>query len=129
MIADPAIIIPVPLHRTRLLSRRYNQSAELARHFARLASLRYQPELLVRSRATKQQVGLAAKQRHQNVSGAFQVPKAHKPTMRGSHIVLIDDVYTTGATLQACSRTLKRAGALRVDFAEICEPHRTRCYL
>ena len=115
-------IVPVPLHYRRLLSRRFNQSAELARALAKNRKLQYLPQVLVRVRATKQQVGLGAKERHRNVQGAFKVPPAHKIDVAGRNILLIDDVYTTGATLEACARALKRAGAKKVDcltFAQV----------
>ena len=105
------LVIPVPLHRRRLLSRRFNQSAELARHFCRLADLRFRPDILQRTKSTRQQAGLPAKQRKRNVSSAFQVSKSAKPTLHGAHILLVDDVFTTGATLEACAKALKRAGA------------------
>ncbi len=114
-ITPESVIVPVPLHRRRLFMRRYNQSAELARHLAKLIAADYRPDLIVRSRATKQQVGLGAKERENNVRGAFRVPKGFGIHIKGQHLVLIDDVYTTGATIRACARVLKRAGAARID--------------
>lgn len=114
-ITKNSIIVPVPLHRRRLFIRRYNQSAELARHLAKLTSAHYRPDLLLRSRATLQQVGLGAKERENNVRGAFRIPKGFGIHIKGRHLVLIDDVYTTGATIRACARVLKRAGAVRID--------------
>jgi len=114
-ITESSVIVPVPLHRRRLFMRRYNQSAELARHLAKLADAQYRPDLIVRNRATKQQVGLGAKERENNVRGAFRVPKGLGIHIKGRHLVLIDDVYTTGATIRACARVLKRVGAARID--------------
>lgn len=111
MITERTLLIPVPLHLRRLLLRRYNQSAELARHLAARHQCRYRPDLLVRSRATRQQVGLQRKERDRNVRGAFRVPKGKGVELKGARVVLVDDVYTTGATLKACTRTLRRAGA------------------
>ena len=112
---EPCLIVPVPLHRWRLLERRFNQSAELARPIALATGYEYRPELLERSRRTKQQVGLKAKERTRNVRGAFRVPSSRKFEVKGQRILLIDDVYTTGATLQACARALRRAGAVQID--------------
>ena len=115
LLDDKPLIIPVPLHRRRLLSRRFNQSAELARHLAHLAECPFVPDYLRRIRPTQQQVGLGQKQRQRNVSGAFLVPEEHKPAIQGRPVLLVDDVYTTGATMQACARALKRAKPLRID--------------
>lgn len=109
------VVVPVPLHGMRRLGRRYNQSAELARHITRACGLDYRPEFLQRIRKTRQQVGLTANQRARNVAGAFRVPAAQKAGVAGSKLVLIDDVFTSGATASAACRALKRAGAARVD--------------
>ena len=115
-ILEPRVtIIPVPLHRWRMIKRRYNQSAELGRHVARLSEGDFQPGVLQRIRPTRQQVGLGARERRRNVLGAFRVPPEMEIHVRSGHIVLIDDVYTTGATLQACTRALRRKGAATVD--------------
>ncbi len=105
----------MPLHRRRLISRRFNQSAELARCFANQTQSPYHYDLLQRIRPTRQQVGLGLKERAKNVRGAFRVPLEAKVIVKGASIVLIDDVFTTGATLEACARALRRAGAVRID--------------
>ena len=115
LLTNDTLIIPVPLHTKRLLSRRFNQAAELARYIAKEENLRHRPDLLHRVKATRQQVGLGFRERAKNVKGAFRVPTEAKPTIKGAHILLIDDVYTTGATLEACARALKRAGARQID--------------
>ena len=115
ILLDKAIVVPVPLHRWRLFGRRFNQSAELARHICLQQNLRYAPELLKRIRATTQQVGLGRRERDKNVRGAFRVPKDRVIDVKGRHIVLIDDVFTTGATLEACARALRRRGAAQID--------------
>lgn len=107
-------IVPVPLHPRRLLWRRFNQSAELARALAGLAGKPLLGRVLVRVKPTKRQVGLSARRRAANVRGAFQVRKDHGFEIKGRHIVLVDDVYTTGATVSAAARVLKRAGAAQV---------------
>jgi ComF family protein len=125
LFAEADALLPVPLHRLRLWTRRYNQSALLAQRIAAFSGLAYRPELLIRSRATRRQVGLDHDRRRNNVKGAFRVPEAAKGEVRGRRIVLIDDVMTTGATAGACAKALKRAGAARVDilvFALVLEP-------
>ena len=105
-------LVPVPLHRSRLIRRRYNQSALLARALSRRTGTPVaQP--IIRTRRTRSQGELSAVGRRRNVGGAFAVPDPE--AVSGRHLVLIDDVMTTGATLNACARTLKRAGAARVD--------------
>ena len=107
------LIVPVPLHRVRLWRRRYNQAAELARRLAGDWQRVYEPFALVRSRATKSQGAMTgAKARRRNVLGAFKVPDPGK--VAGKRVLLLDDVLTTGATVEACARALKRAGAERV---------------
>lgn len=108
-------VVPVPLHWRRFMWRRFNQSAELARHLARIKGLAFAPELLVRVRKTRQQVGLGQRQRVENVRAAFQVPAAARARLAGAAVLLVDDVYTTGATVSSAARALKRAGAARVD--------------
>ncbi|MEN0087262.1 MAG: ComF family protein [Pseudomonadota bacterium] len=120
------LVMPVPLHRQRLAQRRYNQSAEIARALVAASpmDLIFDPESLVRHRPTPTQVGLGEKARIRNVSGAFRVPKDRRVEVSGRRVVLVDDVLTTGATVNACARALKRAGALEVvviTFARV--PH------
>jgi ComF family protein len=109
------VIVPVPLSRWRLLSRRFNQAAVLARELSRQTGLSLDLHLLQRSRSTKTQVGLTHDQRRRNVAGAFTVSRSQSAWLRGRNVLLIDDVITTGATVEACARVLKRAGAARVD--------------
>lgn len=118
------LVIPVPLHKRRLIARRFNQSAELARPFAKMAGLIHAYNVLHRIRPTRQQVGLGAQERHSNVRGAFRVPLERKPEIAGKRILLIDDVHTTGATLEACARALRRGGARSIDcvtFARVAQ--------
>jgi ComF family protein len=115
LVSDCDVIVPVPLHPLRFFSRRFNQSAELARALSRFTGKPFDPSLLIRTRRTKQQVGLGALQRQDNVRGAFQVPAELKINFAGKTILLIDDVYTTGATIFAATKALKKAGAKSVD--------------
>ena len=108
------MIVPVPLHRMRLWQRRYNQAAELARALGRAWNRPVATSGLERSRATPSQGAMAsAKARRRNVQRAFRVPNAQ--AVAGRRVLLIDDVVTTGATVDACARALKRAGAASVD--------------
>lgn len=116
LIADADAIIPVPLTRARLAARRFNQAAVLAREVARLSGRRYEPLVLMRTRATRPQVGLTREQRRENVAGAFAVAEPRRSGLAGAKLLLMDDVITTGATARACARVLKRAGAARVDL-------------
>lgn len=104
-------ILPVPLHRGRMLSRKFNQAAELGRHLAQQSGKPFLPATLLRIRRTRQQVGLGAKAREDNVRGAFAVASGHENEVFGKRLVLVDDVYTTGATVAAATRALRKAGA------------------
>jgi ComF family protein len=110
-----SLIVPVPLHWFRLLSRRFNQAADLAKAVSLECGGQYEPQLLKRTKRTRQQVGLSAKDRRTNVRSAFAVDKKCLGDLQGRHIVLIDDVLTTGATIAACSKVLLKAGAASVD--------------
>jgi ComF family protein len=107
--------MPVPLTRGRLVTRRFNQAAILAQAVSGLTGMRYEPLALQRIKRTRPQVGLSREQRRDNVAGAFAVADIKTDELAGAKIVLIDDVITTGATVRACARILKRAGASRVD--------------
>jgi ComF family protein len=125
LIADCDVIVPVPLHRRRLWSRRFNQSGELAKTVARSAGKPFEPSALTRVRATRHQVGLSAGERDRNVRGAFRVAADARVGLAGQRVLLIDDVYTTGATVKAAARALLRAGAASVDvlvFARVVRP-------
>lgn len=107
-------ILPVPLHRRRFLSRKFNQSAELARHLARQAGRPYLSATLVRIKNTRRQVGLTARARTENVRAAFGIASGHEADVFGKRIVLVDDVFTTGATVSAATRALRKAGAAEI---------------
>ncbi|MFZ1815188.1 MAG: ComF family protein [Rhizobiaceae bacterium] len=115
LIAQCCVVLPVPLHWQRLHARRFNQSAELARWLAHACGKEYLPTALVRTRPTRQQIGLSGSERLRNVQGAFRVPAEWQPAVEGRRVLLIDDVYTTGATVKACSRALRRAHVSGID--------------
>ena len=115
LIGDADVVIPVPLSRWRLLTRRFNQAQILASEVARLSGKPLSAAILIRHRATRQQVGLTRIERKKNVAGAFRVTAAGIASVKGKSVLLVDDVITTGATIGAAARALKRAGAARVD--------------
>lgn len=105
------LVVPVPLHRRRLLKRRYNQSLLLARQVAKAKAIPLLPDALVRLRHTAPQTGLSRAERQTNVARAFSVAAQHEARISGKKILLVDDVMTTGATLSACAKALQKAGA------------------
>ena len=115
LLAEATLVAPVPLHRWRLLRRRYNQAALLGEALRRAGGPSYRPDLLLRHRPTTPQVGLSGEARHRNVAGAFRIRNKYGAAVRGARVVLVDDVMTTGATLTECARVLLRGGADRVD--------------
>jgi ComF family protein len=123
LLAEADALVPVPLHWRRLWWRRFNQSAALAEVIAARVQ-RPVTHALSRVKATRQQVGLTASERALNVQGAFRVPEAVRQEVKGRRLVLVDDVLTSGATIDACSRVLLRAGAAAVDvlvFARVVD--------
>ncbi len=111
------LVVPVPLHRWRLFSRRYNQSALVAARLAKLAGLQHCPDLLQRIRSTGTQEGRNREARFGNLSGAIRVHRGRAPKVAGVHVLLVDDVMTSGATLAACAEACLAAGAARVSVA------------
>lgn len=128
LLADADLITPVPLHYFRLIRRGFNQSGWLAAALSRTSGVRLSVDALKRVRATPIQGNLSADARRRNVQGAFRVRGSRIKLVKGRRIVLIDDVLTTGATAEACARTLKRAGAACVDvitLARVAGPRST----
>lgn len=121
LLSEAQVIVPVPLHPHRLFRRRYNQAAEIARPLARRFGLDYRPGALIRRRATASQAGKSGTGRRRNVTGVFAVPSRSVSAIRGRRVLLIDDVFTTGATTEACARTLLKAGAAAVDVAVVAK--------
>lgn len=115
LIPDADLIVPVPLARFRLWRRRFNQAALLARAVSALTGRPFDPLLLKRTKATMSQVGLTADQRRRNMQGAFSVPEGLRQRIAGRTVLLVDDVITTGSTVNAAAGALLRAGAAAVD--------------
>ena len=125
LLEEADLLVPVPLHRTRLLARRYNQAALLAGALARLSGRKMLPDALRRVRATPMLGDLSARARAETMAGAIAVRPGRAAAIAGRRILLIDDVLTTGATSNACARALLAAGARAVDvlaLARVADP-------
>jgi ComF family protein len=128
LLAEADALVPVPLHWRRLWARRFNQSAMLAAAISSQTGLPIAAGALKRVKPTAQQVGLSRTERTANVQGAFRVPPEGRAAVTGRRLVLVDDVLTSGATVDGCARALLRAGAANVDvlvFARVAEPAQT----
>jgi ComF family protein len=128
LLAETDALVPVPLHWRRLWARRFNQSALLASTISKESGVPVATGVLKRVRATAQQVGLSQTERAANIQGAFRVLPEGKGAVAGRRLVLVDDVLTSGATVEGCARALLRAGAANVDvlvFARVADPGRT----
>ncbi len=117
--STPPIIIPVPLHRSRYNERGYNQSTVLAKELATYLNLTVVTDALVRTKKTIIQKHMTDTQRVANLKGAFTVAKMHADKIKGQRILLLDDVYTTGATTHECATTLRNAGAKQIVILTI----------
>ncbi len=127
LLGDADLMVPVPLHWRRLWARRFNQSATLSKLLSDQSGVPVNFTALRRVKATPQQVGLSKSERATNVQGAFRIDPAGKADIIGRHILLIDDVLTSGATVDTCARALLRAGARQVDvlvFARVVDQMR-----
>ena len=124
LLAEADVIVPVPLHWRRLWARRFNQSATLAKIVSKSSGVPIAYEALKRVKATPQQVGLSKPERALNVQGAFRIDTEGKTSIARRRVLLLDDVLTSGATVDACARALLRAGARNVDvlvFARVVD--------
>lgn len=126
LLAEADAVLPVPLHRWRLMSRRFNQAAEVARPLAASAGLEFLPDALIRRVHTTSQGGKSSRGRRLNVKKAFAVTEAGRRRIKGRSLLLVDDVLTTGATAEACARALLEAGARAVDLAVIARVRTAR---
>lgn len=127
LLAEADALVPVPQHWRRRWARRFNQSALLAEVVGKSSGVPVAHAALKRVKATPQQVGLSRAERADNVQGAFRVPPQRRAEVAGRRLVLVDDVLTSGATVDACTRALLRAGAAQVDvliFARVVSPAR-----
>ncbi len=115
LLNEADLLVPVPLHWTRLFARRFNQSAVLARALGRQSSIEVLPDLLVRTRRTPSQGRLGRDERRRNVRRAFALHPRHAARAEGRRVLLVDDVLTTGATVEACTAVLLAGGAASVD--------------
>jgi ComF family protein len=115
LLREADVLVPVPLHRARLFHRRYNQAALLAKAVGRIAELPCLPDALLRHRATESLGEKSAAERATEVADAFAVRPSRATQLAGKHVLLVDDVMTSGATANACATTLLAAGATSVD--------------
>ena len=115
LVAEADVVVPVPLHWRRFFTRRFNQSAELARAIADLSGKPFEPMAIRRVKITRQQVGLGLSERQDNVRAAFKTPPEYDIAVRGRRVLVVDDVYTTGATVFSVTKALKKSGASAVD--------------
>jgi len=107
----PDIIIPIPLHKQRFQERGFNQSVEIAKVLAEQLNIPLNSNSCIRHRNTPHQINLPAKQRNTNIKNAFTISRA----IKAQHVAIVDDVMTTGSTLNELASTLKKAGVNRVD--------------
>lgn len=127
VLAEADALVPVPLHWRRLWTRRFNQSAMLAAAVSAASGVPMVTDALKRVKATVQQVGLSRSERAANVQGAFRVPEQGKAAVVGRRLIVLDDVLTSGVTVEGCARALLRAGASNVDvlvFGRVADPVR-----
>lgn len=115
LVEEAEVIVPVPLHWRRFFKRQFNQSAELGRALSQLSTVPFRPSALRRVKLTRQQVGLERREREENVRAAFRVPPEMEIEIAGRRVLLVDDVYTTGATVRSAARALRKGGAAAVD--------------
>ncbi len=113
------IIIPVPMHWKKIFMRKYNQASILAQLVAREFGIDYVPDFLIRTKFTKSQESLGTKERLLNIKGTFACNRKYIRHITSKEIILVDDVHTTGATINECSRVLKQAGAIKVSVITV----------
>jgi ComF family protein len=114
-LTDCNLIIPVPLHKNKLLSRLYNQSALISLYLHKLSKIPFEPNILIKHKNTKTQTGLTKKQRLSNVKNSFMLNEKFTQIIKDKNIILVDDVMTTGATINACTKLLLKHGVSKVN--------------
>lgn len=124
--ADCDVIIPVPLHWTRLFARRYNQAALLAHALGKLSDTPVIADALIRHRRTPSQGRMGVKARTRNVTGAFRVAPKYRTALKNKRILLVDDVFTTGATVGSTAKVLRRIGVSGVDVITLARVVKTQ---
>jgi len=127
ILAQSDYLVPVPLHRWRMLRRRYNQAGVISQYLSKDTGIPVFLDLVERNKATVTQGHLRTNERQKNVRGAFTVPEKYKAQIKNKHICLIDDVFTTGATVNECTKILLKSGAASVNvltLARVVKPQR-----
>jgi ComF family protein len=125
LVEENDLLLPVPLHWSRLFHRRYNQAALLAVEIGKICKMPVETSLLLRPKKTASQGHKTPNQRYNNLRGAFSVPVQAETKLKGKRVLLVDDVFTTGATVSACSKTLLQAGVKSVDVLTLARVVRT----
>lgn len=110
------LVIPVPIYLEKKKKRGYNHAALMAESFTKKTGIKCEPELIIRTRATRPMKGLGPEERKTNISGAFEINERKRGSIDGAHILLIDDIFTTGVTIDEIAILLKKNGASKVDF-------------
>jgi ComF family protein len=123
VIVERAALVPIPLAAARKRQRGYNQSALISRALGRVWRVPMLEDVVIRSRETDSQTRLTPEQRLGNVAGSFVVKHDHRDDIRGKHLVLVDDVVTTAATLNACAKALYEAGARIISYVTFGRAH------
>lgn len=119
LIQQSDLIIPIPLYKSRQWERRFNQSALLAKRLSEQSNIPYECSILLRKKKTRSQVGLTSKERYQNLKNAFVIEETKKNKLEGKSILVIDDVITTGATINSAAIALKKSGAKSVNILSL----------
>lgn len=119
LIQQSDLIVPIPLYKSRLWERRFNQSALLAKRLSQQTEIPYECSILHRQKKTRSQVGLTSKERYQNLKNAFIIEETKRNKLEGKSILVIDDVITTGATINSAAIALKKSGARSVNILSL----------
>ena len=127
ILPDVDFIAPIPLHKLRIIKRKYNQAALLAKNIATLNDKKLILDLLVRTKNNKPQASLSQKMRQKNVAGIFKIKEKYLAKIKGKNILLIDDVITTGATAESCAKELKKASVNKVYVLTLAKTIANRC--